>query len=127
MLAHIATLGEIEAYAVWQEAQEAQERSTQAVLAQAERARRRRERKDAEGRAEYERRVIRVFPPVGIFRREGRQVARAIPLAVAELYLNDARPPSIPSPPLLLTCALCFNLKSHPVSYMFFCFISGPH
>jgi hypothetical protein len=94
---------------------------------QAEHVRRRRERKDAKGRTEHERRVIQVFPLVGIFRLEGRQVARVIPLAAAELYLNDTQPLSIPSPPLLLTCALCFNLKSHPVSYMFFCFISGPH
>ncbi|KAJ7734901.1 hypothetical protein B0H14DRAFT_3516996 [Mycena olivaceomarginata] len=115
MLAHVATLGEIEAYSMWREAQE---RATQAVLTQAERARRRRERKDAQGRAEYEkRRVMRVFPPVGIFRREGRRLERATPLTTAELYLNDARPPSISSPPVLLTCPLCFNLKSHPVSY----------
>jgi hypothetical protein len=128
MLAQIATLGEIEAYPVWREAREARERAAQAVLVQAERARLRRERKDAHARAEYEkRRAMRVSPLVGIFRCEGRRVERATPLTEAELYLNDARPPSILSPPLLLTCALCFNLKSHPVSCVFFfCFAASP-
>jgi hypothetical protein len=102
-LAHIATLKEIEAYPAWREAQEAR--------GQAERARRRKDRRDALARAGYhERRVTRVF------HREGVRVERATPLAVAELYLNEAQPPSILSLPMLLTCALCFNLKSHPVS-----------
>ncbi|KAJ7159882.1 hypothetical protein C8R43DRAFT_1124242 [Mycena crocata] len=55
-------------------------------------------------------------------RRDGLRADREEPLSEADLYLDDARPPVHPRPkekPARLhhACAICLNLKSHPVFY----------
>ncbi|KAJ7821914.1 hypothetical protein B0H14DRAFT_3471094 [Mycena olivaceomarginata] len=115
MVGQIAMLWEIEAYPAWREAREQAEKSEEEKAV--ERRRLRRELKDAEERVRFlEARPVRVQPP-SIVRRPGLRIKRETPLSEADLYLDDTRPRSISAPPILLTCTLCFNLKSHPVSY----------
>ncbi|KAJ7813610.1 hypothetical protein B0H14DRAFT_2604749 [Mycena olivaceomarginata] len=76
------------------------------------------ELKDAEAHTcweEFKRR--RGPPPPSITRQPGRHLECATPLTLNNLYLDECRPPSISTPPLIYTCSLCFNLQSHPVSY----------
>ncbi|KAJ7904064.1 hypothetical protein B0H13DRAFT_2334903 [Mycena leptocephala] len=50
-------------------------------------------------------------------RRNGSRVVRAFPLRAADLYENDARPPTRSTTKSHQRCGLCGNVKSHPVSY----------
>ncbi|KAJ7867429.1 hypothetical protein B0H13DRAFT_1897574 [Mycena leptocephala] len=52
-------------------------------------------------------------------RRNGSRVFRAFPLRAADLYENDARPPTRSTTKSHQRCGLCGNVKSHPVSYGF--------
>ncbi|KAJ7891641.1 hypothetical protein B0H14DRAFT_3428427 [Mycena olivaceomarginata] len=114
MYAQIAVLFEIDAWPLWQQTRERKEREE---LEKAKKDLARRERIDERSRLCREEYVRRRGPRApSIRRRPGRRVDRATPLGVDDLYLDDARPPELDFPPLLLTCTLCFNVKSHPVS-----------
>jgi hypothetical protein len=112
MVAHTGIMLDICSWSRWREAH--QERTD---LKMAQRGRpNRRELIDARARACWEEYKQRLGPPPpSITRRPGRRLERATPLTLDDLYLDDVRPPWMSSPPILYTCTLCFNLKSHPV------------
>lgn len=112
MVAHTAIMLDVCSWSRWREAH--RERTD---LEMAQRGRpNRRELMDARARACWEEYKQRLGPPPpSITRRPGRRLERATPLTLDDLYLDDVRPPWMSSPPILYTCTLCFNLKSHPV------------
>ncbi|KAJ7248187.1 hypothetical protein B0H12DRAFT_1235095 [Mycena haematopus] len=48
----------------------------------------------------------------------GYRVPRRVPLTAAALYVDEARPPILAIPKPHHVCSICFELKSHPVSYV---------
>ncbi|KAJ7791908.1 hypothetical protein B0H14DRAFT_3499961 [Mycena olivaceomarginata] len=46
---------------------------------------------------------------------QGERAVRSKPLTEDELYLDEARPDEVCYPPIMNTCGICLNVKSHPV------------
>ncbi|KAJ7807685.1 hypothetical protein B0H14DRAFT_2609479 [Mycena olivaceomarginata] len=112
MVAHTAIMLDICSWSRWREAHR---EGTDLEMARRGRLNRR-ELIDARARVCWEEYKQRLGPPPpSITRRPGRRLERATPLTLDDLYLDDVRPPWMSSPPILYTCTLCFNLKSHPV------------
>ncbi|KAJ7869912.1 hypothetical protein B0H14DRAFT_2571587 [Mycena olivaceomarginata] len=112
MVAHTAIMLDICSWSRWREAHR---EGTDLEMARRGRLNRR-ELIDARARVCWEEYKQRLGPPPpSITRRPGRRLERATPLTLDDLYLDDVRPLWMSSPPILYTCTLCFNLKSHPV------------
>ncbi|KAJ7856718.1 hypothetical protein B0H14DRAFT_3448338 [Mycena olivaceomarginata] len=57
-------------------------------------------------------------PPVATSALAGYRVARRTPLTQAALYNDEARPPVLATSKPHHVCTICWDIKSHPVSYI---------